>query len=44
MVYLERVMEADWKQDIHVECVAKCLTEQVCEIDASQLAFLKIIF
>ena len=36
MVYLERVMEADWKQDIHVEFVEKCLTEQVCEIDAPQ--------
>ena len=29
-------MEADWKQDIHVEFVEKCLTEQVCEIDAPQ--------
>lgn len=29
-------MEVDWKRDIHVEFVAKCLTEQVCEIDASQ--------
>ena len=29
-------MEADWKRDIRVEFVGKCLTEQVCEIDASQ--------
>ena len=29
-------MEADWKRDIRVEFVAKCSTEQVCEIDASQ--------
>ena len=29
-------MEVDWKRDIHVEFVVKCLTEQVCEIDVLQ--------